>query len=198
MIWFALSVRPRQEYQVESCLSHKGYEVFVPTYQSRRSWSDRIKTLELPLFPGYVFCRFRLEDRAAPVVTTPGVTRILGIGSVPQPVNAEEIKAIQLIVKSRLRTGPWPYMREGTRVYIRGGPLAGIEGVVASLKSQTHLVVSVTLLCRSVSVEVDPAWLTVAGAGFSTTDCGPRSAEAFGDWKSSPRRMAAAEDRSRP
>ena len=165
MNWFALNVRSRQEQQVANCLSFKGYEVFVPVYRGRRRWSDRVKAVDLPLFPGYVFCLFDMANRSAPVITTPGVIRILGIGPLPQPVDPEEIKTIRQVVASRLPTGPWPYLHEGSRVTVRRGPLAGVDGLIVRLKSQSQLVVSITLLGRSMAVEVDPAWVTMVASG---------------------------------
>ena len=158
--WFAVRVRPRQEHMVAANLLHKSYEVFLPLYQSRRSWSDRIKVIELPLFPGYIFCRFDLADKASPVVTTPGVIRLLGNAEGPEAVSDEEIEATQQIVASKLKFGAWPYLKAGTPVRVRSGPLAGIEGLVLATKSQTRLIVSVTLLGRSVAVDIDQAFLT--------------------------------------
>jgi transcription antitermination factor NusG len=155
--WFALSVWSRQEQAVAANLMHKGHEVFLPFYRVRRKWSDRIKVVDLPLFPGYVFCHFDLANKATPVVTTPGVIRLLGSGTGPEPVDEREIHAIQQIVASKLPTGPWPYLREGVRVQVRSGPLTGVEGLVVTVKSQAHLVVSITLLGRSVAVDIDPA-----------------------------------------
>jgi transcription antitermination factor NusG len=163
MNWFALNVKSRQEQKVADSLSQKGYEVFLPVYKSRRFWSDRVKELDLPLFPGYVFCKFDLQSRVAPVVTTQGLIRIVGVGPVPYPVDAQEIEVVRQIASARLQTGPWPYLQQGSRVQIRRGPLAGIEGIVVNLKSQTHVIVSVTLLSRSVAVTVDPAWLVPDG-----------------------------------
>lgn len=159
--WFALSVRPNREHSVAKHLEAKEYETFAPMYRSRRVWSDRVKFIELPLFPTYVFCRFNPAVRTAPVVTTPGVLRILGYGSTPAPVADSEILAIQRIVASKLPTGPWPYLCAGTPVRIDAGPLAGLEGIVVLLKSELRLVVSVSLLQRSVAVEIDPAWAKV-------------------------------------
>ena len=167
MVWYALRLKSQHEQSVANCLSYKGYEVFVPSYRTKRRWSDRVIVRDTPLFPGYAFCRLDLAPRTAPVVTTPGVIRILGVGSMPQPVDTAEITAIQTIVASRLPIGPWPYLRQGTRVRISRGPLAGVEGLVDSVKPE-RLVVSITLLSRSMVVQVDPAWLTVSPANSTT------------------------------
>ena len=107
--WFALQTRCRYESFVAKQLAHKGYEILLPLYECRRRWSDRIKELELPLFPGYVFCRFNPLVRL-PILMTPGVIQVVGIGRSPVPVDDAEIAAIQTAVQSppRLVDDPSP------------------------------------------------------------------------------------------
>src|SRR5512140_1203738 len=90
--WYALHVRPRYEKQISQTLKSKGFEEFLPLYTSRRRWSDRWKTIEFPLFPGYMFCRLSEEVRL-PVLTIPGVIRIVGVGGQWIPVSEQEIQA---------------------------------------------------------------------------------------------------------
>jgi len=156
--WYALHVKPRFESLVEAQLNGKGYEVFLPTYESKRRWSDRIKTLECPLFPGYVFCRFDLNLRL-PILVTPGVNSIIGVGKTPTPVDAEEISAIRNIVQSGIAALPCDYIREGETVRVESGPLEGLVGIVQRSRNSERLVVSLTLLMRSVSVEIDRSWV---------------------------------------
>jgi transcription antitermination factor NusG len=155
--WFAVQVKTRRESAVATILGGKGYEAFLPTYKSRRRWSDRIKELELPLFPGYLFCRFNAQNRL-PILTTPGVVQIVGIGRNPMPLEESEIAAIQVVVRSGLSREPWPFLQVGGRVRIEGGPLYGLEGIVLAFKGRNRLVLSVTLLQRSVAVEIDGDW----------------------------------------
>jgi transcription antitermination factor NusG len=129
-------------------------ESFVPLYLARRRWSDRIKELELPLFAGYVFCRFGGGERAK-VLATPGVTSVVGFGNQPAPVTEEEIHAVRTMIASGLPVGPWPYLRVGERVRIEAGPLCGLEGILTQVKDVWRVVVSVELLQRSVAAEVD-------------------------------------------
>jgi transcription antitermination factor NusG len=156
--WFALHVRSRFEVTVASHLFGKGYECFLPTFKSRRRWSDRIKEIEAPLFPGYLFCRFNVLDRF-PIVTTPGLIQIVGFNRAPVPVTESEIAALQQLVSSKLRHEPWPYLRAGAKVSIEAGPLAGLEGIFIEAKGSHRLVLSVTLLQRSVAVEIDSAFV---------------------------------------
>ena len=152
--WYAVQLRPRFEKIVAQHLVSKGYEEYLPLYRSRRRWSDRVKEIELPLFPGYVFCKFDVADRL-PILIIPGVMSIVGSGRTPLAVPEHEIVAVQNVVESGLAYGPWPSMCAGQRVEVRYGPLRGLEGTVVEVKSTFQLIISVTLLSRYVSVAID-------------------------------------------
>lgn len=157
--WFAVQTRARYENFAAKQLDGRGYEVFLPFYQCQRRWSDRMQEFEMPLFPGYLFCRFNLLDRL-PILTTPGVIQIVGIGKTPIPVDEQEVSALQGAVKAGLPRHPWPFLKVGQRVRVEDGPLRGLEGVLLHVKGRYRLVLSVTLLQRSVAVEVESAWVT--------------------------------------
>lgn len=148
--WFAVQVRPRYEFLAANTLRGKGFEEFLPTYKSRRKWSDRTKQIELPLFPGYVFCKFNAEIRV-PILTTPGVIRILGAHSA---IPEAEIAAIQAAVASRLPASPCSYLKIGTKVQVIAGPLSGVEGILVSYGGHYRLILSVNLVQNSISVDV--------------------------------------------
>jgi transcription antitermination factor NusG len=152
--WFALYVRSRFERSVEGCLKGKGYSAFSPFYQTVRKRSGRSKLLDLPLFPGYVFCRFNPHKRL-PILTTPGIVNILGPGNVPEPINLSEIRSVQAVADSGQPAQPWPFLNEGHRIRIEAGPLSGTEGTLLRVKNQLRLVVSITILQRSMAVELD-------------------------------------------
>lgn len=157
--WYAIHVLAKYESFASTLLRSKGYEEFLPVYRCRRQWSDRVKELEVPLFPGYLFCRFDLNDRRVPILTTPGVLRIVGAARVPTPVGDDEIAAIQAIIRSGVPVQPWPYLEAGCRVLIQHGALAGVEGIVLSAAKKCRLVLSVPLLQRSVAIEIDRDWV---------------------------------------
>jgi len=157
--WFALQVRSRYENVTTAHLRGKGYECFLPKYMSRRRWSDRFKEVECSLFPGYVFCRLNPLDRL-PIRITPGVILIVGQGKTPEPIDETEIAAIQSAVKSGLPTQPYPFLQVGQRVRIDNGPLWGLEGILLDFKGHHRLVLAVTLLQRSIAVQVEDAWVT--------------------------------------
>lgn len=157
--WFALQTRSRYEQFAAAHLRSKGYELFLPVYTCRRRWSDRIKKLELPLFPGYIFCKFDLLNRL-PILITPGVIQVVGIGKNPIAIEDAEIAALQAVVQSELPRQPWPFLQLGQKVRIAHGPLSGFEGILVNLKGNHRLVLSVGLLRRSVAVEIDSAWVS--------------------------------------
>ena len=157
--WYALQVRSRKENYVASQIVGQGYDCLLPTYRCIRNWSDRRKEVEQPLFPGYLFCRFDFQQRR-PLILTPGVLQIVGTGRTPVPVSDDEIRALQLAVSSGVPKQPWPYLELGQRVRVNYGTLAGLEGILVNLKGNHRVVLSVTLLQRSVAMEVDTAWLT--------------------------------------
>jgi transcription antitermination factor NusG len=157
--WYALRVRSRSESVTYQHLQARGYKAFLPLYRSERRWSDRLKRLDLPLFPGYVFCRFLITDRFG-VVSAPGVVSVLGAGPVPHPIDPSEIAAIETIAKSGYPARPWPFLQTGQIVRIEHGALQGLEGLLLEVSRKSRLVVSVTLLQRSVAVEIDRDWIT--------------------------------------
>jgi transcription antitermination factor NusG len=139
-------------------LANKGFEHFLPVYHCSRKWSDRIKKVERPLFPGYVFCRLNTSERILPVLTIPGVLHLVGAGKIPVPVPDAEIQAIRTLLQTDLSAAPWPDIPAGIRVQIERGPLAGLEGVVVEAEGSHRLLLSVSLLQRSVSVRIERSW----------------------------------------
>ncbi len=153
--WYAIRVRSRYEKAVADSLFQRDFEALCPVYHARRRWSDRSKVVEFPLFPGYVFSRFDLEDRLK-VLRVPGIVSIISFGGEMIPVGAAEIEAIRTILRAGDKVAPWPYFRSGQRVRVRSGSLHGIEGRLLVVKDVHRLVVSIDILQRSVAVELDP------------------------------------------
>jgi transcription termination/antitermination protein NusG len=152
--WFALRVRPKHEKTVATNLSTLGFDEYLPIHQVRRRWSDRVKVLDTPLFPGYLFCRFAYRERLR-VLNSPGVESIVGFGKTDVPVEDSEIAAVRMLVASGKPLAHLPFLRIGQNVVIERGPLAGIRGVVLRDESAWRVVVSVEALDRSIAVEVD-------------------------------------------
>jgi transcription antitermination factor NusG len=152
--WFALQTKPRNERKAERLLREKGYECFTPTYRLKRKWSDRIVEIDLPLFPGYVFCCFN-SSALGKAISTQGVVRVVGFGGKAAEVAIEEVKALQLVAQSPCLREPWNYLPDGVGVLVESGPLAGIQGVICADEDRRRLIISVTLLQRSVAIQLD-------------------------------------------
>jgi transcription antitermination factor NusG len=162
--WYVVVVRANFERVTSLRFQEKGYETYLPLYRARRKWSDRRKEVEVPLFAGYTFCRFDAAHRL-PILQTPGVVSIVGTKATgPIPVDEAEINAVRAMLDSELPVGPWPFLREGNFVTVERGPLAGVEGIVVEVKSNFRLVVSVSLLQRSVYAEIDRDWVVPRAA----------------------------------
>jgi transcription antitermination factor NusG len=171
-MWYALTVKPNHERAAAQALESKDLQTFVPLLRSRRRWSDRIQELELPMFAGYVFCRFPGAERAR-ILATPGVKSVVGFGNRPAPVDDGEIRAVRSLVASGLPVHPWPFLRVGERVRVEAGPLCGVEGILTQVKDAWRVVVSIELLQRSIAAEVDRDSLSVVVAPAPAP--GPRS-----------------------
>lgn len=156
--WFALRLRSNYERIAGSHLRDRGYEEFAPSYKVEKRWSDRTKQIEQFLFPGYVFCRFDPNDRR-PILTVPGVVEVVGFGKSPEQIPDEEIERVRRMVESGLLVTPFPYLQVGQAVLVERGPLTGVEGILLEIKGKMRLVVSVNLLRRSVSAEIDRNWI---------------------------------------
>jgi transcription antitermination factor NusG len=165
--WFALSVTVRHEKIIARLLANKGLDTFLPLHTRRHHYAGRARNFELPLFPGYLFCRMNPGNRL-PILTTPGVLQIVGAGRIPIPVEDAEIVPLMRAAKAGVPMSPHPYWKSGQVGRITRGPLAGIQGVVANARNPSRLILSVTLLQRSVLVEIDPDCVVLASAKTAT------------------------------
>jgi transcription antitermination factor NusG len=150
--WYVAYTSANHEKRVTEQLSQRSVDHFLPLYESTRRWKDRRMKLQLPLFPGYVFVRFGLADRLT-VLRIPGVARLVGFNGRPAVLPATEINALRASVAQRLE--PHPYLTVGRRVRVRRGPLEGARGILVRRKNAFRVVVSVDLIMRSASIEVD-------------------------------------------
>ena len=167
--WFALQIRSRWEGTTAGLLQSKGLETLLPTYATKRRWSDRFKVVEAPLFPGYVFCRFDVHNRL-PVLITPGVISVVGRGKTPVAMDDSEILSIQTAIGSGIHMEPWPYVEIGERVRIKDDVLDGMEGILTSFKGSHRVVISVTLLRRSVALDIDRSRIILVGSPQATAE----------------------------
>jgi transcription antitermination factor NusG len=154
--WYAVRTRSNCEKKVSSLLVEKGIEHFLPTFREVHQWKDRKKVVESPLFPGYLFTRI-LDSREArvSVLSSDGVVTILGNGDKIEQVPENEIEAVRTLLDCNTSYQAHPLRREGAWVRVKRGPLKNLEGLLVRVKTQTRLVLSITLLSQSVSTEID-------------------------------------------
>lgn len=175
--WFAVTVNPKSEFVTAAALQKKGLGSFLPTYQARHAWSDRNKELKLPLFPGYLFCRFSRLQRTQ-VLQTPGVRSIVAFGGVPAPVPDYEIEYLQKAIEGGVQITPCDFIEVGRSVRIRDGALQGVEGILLGTKKDCRLILSVTLLQRSVSLVLDACLVSPLPQGPVRSTTGTLTAKA--------------------
>jgi transcription antitermination factor NusG len=152
--WYAVYTRSRHEKCVSRLLEAMSLTTFLPAYESVHRWNDRSAVVCQPIFPGYVFVRICLSDRMQ-VLSVPGVVNLVGVQGQPCPIPDEEMNSLRVCLERRIRMEPHPYLVVGRRVRIKRGPLAEMEGILVRKKGQFRLVLSVSLITRSVAVEVD-------------------------------------------
>jgi len=154
--WYALYTNGRHEKRVAELLSNHQVDCYLPLYRSVRRWRDRRKEVDLPLFPGYVFVRIPWRSRLG-VLTVPGVVQFVTFSGKPAPIADSELEALRHGLGCSSGIEPHPYLKAGKRVRVRSGPFAGLNGILVRRKNAYRLVLSIDLIMRSLSVEVDEA-----------------------------------------
>jgi transcription antitermination factor NusG len=153
-LWYAAYTRANHERRVADQLVERGVENFLPQYESVRKWNDRKVRLQMPLFPGYVFVHLALQNRLK-VLEVPGVAYLVGFGGRPAAVPEGEFEKIRGFLKQGFRAEPHPYLEAGRRVWVRSGPLEGMEGIILRRKNSCRLVISLEVVRRAMAVDVD-------------------------------------------
>lgn|SRR5215467_991778 len=163
--WYAVHTRHQHEHVVTAALERKGFETFCPFFKTVHAWKDRKKQIWEALFPGYLFVEGIVERRLH-IIMTPGVCAIVCVGGVPAVIPSQEIESIRLAVSSPYRVEACAYLRQGDRIRIGYGPLAGAEGTLVRKGKSTRLIVSVEMLGRAAAVEIDSSDVDLAGAAW--------------------------------
>jgi transcription antitermination factor NusG len=158
--WFAITVKAQYEKVFADALSGRGFEVFLPYYVAQRRWSDRIKKVQVPLFSGYVFGRFDWDCRNQ-VCTIPGYRSVVSFGGKAAAVDPHELDVIRRVVQSDGLFEPHPFLRTGQTVRVTRGPLTGVEGILTKISDSCEVVVSVSILQRSVAVKLDTSMIDI-------------------------------------
>jgi transcriptional antiterminator NusG len=154
--WYALYVKSRHEFVVNSELTKKDIVTFLPSVKRLRQWKDRKKWVDFPLFPGYLFINIQPRPESiVSVLKTRGAINLLSVQpGHPTPVSSEEISALQLMIESGRDIDIYPELKEGTRVRVKRGPLQGAEGTLEKRHDQCMFLVNVELLGRSIGVKM--------------------------------------------
>jgi transcription antitermination factor NusG len=154
--WYALRVRARAEHLIAAALAARQVEHFLPCWEERRDYSDRVRRVPVAAFPGYLFCRIALADRFR-ILNASGVQYLVGRERIPEPIEDTVISSLQTAFSRTGRASLIAYLQTGDLVRVLDGPMAGATGILLRSKGQQRLVISVTILQRSVAVEVDGA-----------------------------------------
>lgn len=153
--WYALHTRSRHEKFINDQLAHRGIESFLPIRRLKRRWSDRTKIIDEPLFKGYIFVKTNLQNKRD-VLSVKGAVKFVSAGSQPIALPEKDILSIKTIVEQEIELDRYPYLNEGDRVYIKKGPLKGIEGyIIRKSPKNCQLVISIDAIMQSASIKVD-------------------------------------------
>lgn len=156
--WYACRTRSRAEKQVDRLFSGAGFESYLPLVELERQWADRKKRVAFPLFPGYVFARFRLGEMHE-ILKTPGVVTVVRVNGYPTPIREEELESVRRLVAGVNQTGVMPspsdYLEEGQEVVVAEGPFKGMYGVLLEVKGKASVVVRLSAIRQAVRVTLD-------------------------------------------
>jgi transcription antitermination factor NusG len=155
--WYACQTRSRAEKRVERLLMDRGIEAYLPRVHRERRWADRTRIVEFPLFPGYVFGRFRL-DQLHPVLATVGLTTVVRLAGRPAPIADDEIENLRRlaagVAATSQRPQPQPFS-EGDWVRVIGGPFGDLEGVVVQLRGKRHVLAGLRAIGQGIVVFIE-------------------------------------------
>jgi transcription antitermination factor NusG len=154
--WYAVQTRSRHEKVVSERLQEQGLTTFLPLIAEVHRWSDRQKTVELPLFSSYVFVRMLADnEERLRVYRVNGVFGIVGVRGEGIPIPDDQIQAVRTLIAEQF---PWsfhPFLKIGQRVRVRGGSMDGIEGVLVARNGDRTLVISIDAIQRSLAVRIE-------------------------------------------
>jgi transcription antitermination factor NusG len=154
--WYTAYTCAHHEKRIAAHLSGRLIEHFLPLYQRARRWKDRTKVIESPLFPSYVFVRIDIKNRLR-VLGIPGVVRLVSFNGAPAALPEEQINALRKGLTQNPKAEPCRYFPSGRSVRVKSGPFEGLEGILIRYKGNFRVVLSIELIQRSVSVDVDAA-----------------------------------------
>ncbi len=154
--WLAAYTRSRHEQQVARQLGQKGLEYMLPTYERLIRWSDRIRRVQMPLFPSYIFVHI-CEDERRTLLETMGIVQLVSVAGRPALLADEEVERLRSCMSGSADVEPHPYLRIGHRVRVKHGPFAGWEGTLLEKQNSRRLVVNIEQIMKSIAVNIHSA-----------------------------------------
>src|ERR1700720_103099 len=153
--WYAVHTRARHERTVAHRLRDQGVNTFLPLVTEVHRWSDRRKSVEVPLFGCYVFVKLASSgEHRLQVLKIDGVFRFVGASGVGTPIAEAQIDAVRTLIGQQIPWSTHPFLQIGQRVRVRGGALDGVEGILVARNDDSTLVVSIDAIQRSLSVRI--------------------------------------------
>lgn len=165
--WYVIRVKANAEKTAAQSLTNRDVAIFLPL-QKRQSKRRNFGLIDIPLFPGYIFGQFDCREQLK-VVACPGVVQILCRGNTPEPVDPAEMHSLLILSRTALSMSLLPTFARGQKVRITNGPLADVEGIVLRDNGRQRLILSVTLLRRSVVAEIDREWIEEVNTSVQVT-----------------------------
>ncbi len=160
--WYACRTRGRAEKKVDRYMAGAGIRSYLPLIERERQWADRKKRVMFPLFPGYVFARFKLAELYQ-VLRTPGLVTVVQMNGHPTPLRDEEVESVRALVDGVNRTGippaPSDYLAPGQAVVVIDGPFKGMRGTLLEIRGEARVVVRLSAIRLAVGVEMDRRFL---------------------------------------
>lgn len=162
--WFACYTRARHEKRVAGMLDERGLESFLPLIMRESQWKDRKKFVSWPLFPSYVFARFR-TDELHRVLSIPGVSTIVRVRGQPVPIRDEDIANVRRFAEALAQSGnvieSVPFLAEGEYVEVTGGPFAGVHGYVVERLTRRRVLIGIEAIGQGLEIDIDSRLLRV-------------------------------------
>jgi transcription antitermination factor NusG len=154
--WLAAYTRSRHEQQVARQLGQKELEYMLPTYERLIRWSDRIRRVQMPLFPSYIFVHI-CEDERRTLLETVGIVQLVSVAGRPALLADEEVERLRSCMSGSADVEPHPYLSIGHRVRVKHGPFAGWEGTLLEKQNSRRLVVNIEQIMKSIAVNIHSA-----------------------------------------
>ncbi|RMF09632.1 MAG: UpxY family transcription antiterminator [Candidatus Neomarinimicrobiota bacterium] len=156
--WIAVYTKPRHEKKVMAEFEKRMIQHYLPLVRRKRRWSDRMKWVDMPLFPSYIFARIELKNSLY-VLQTPGVHHIVKHGQEIARVPEQQIESVRIMLEGEDLPETEDYFVEGDEAEVIGGPMRGLQGIVIRRAARNHIVIRIDAIRTAISVQIDPRYL---------------------------------------